>query len=100
MADEPEIPDGKIDNKLLLSILRDIRREQREHLALTLSLSERLLASEKRLSQRIDDFEKRLDQRFGELRDDLELMLKAEVLGRLTHFETRIDQKIEELLAR
>jgi len=26
-------------------------------------------------------------------------MLKSELLGRLTNFETRIDQKIEELLA-
>jgi hypothetical protein len=87
MADELEIPDGKISDKLLLSILRDIRREQRETTELLVSLTRHLFEVEKRLSRRMD-----------ETQDDLALTLKSEVLGRLANFETRIDRKIEELL--
>jgi hypothetical protein len=62
MAGDMENPDGgKIDNKLLLATLRDIRREQRET---------------KRLAKRIDD-----------VKDDLEIMLKSELLGSLSLWE-------------
>ena len=89
MADDLEIPDGgKIDNKLLLSTLRDIRRDQRETKELLLALSKHVSELEKRLGRRVDD-----------VKDDLEIMIKSELMGRLTNFETRIDQKIDELLA-
>ena len=32
-------------------------------------------------------------------RDDLELMLKSELLGSLTHFQTKIEQCVEQRLA-
>jgi len=40
-----------------------------------------------------------LSRRIDDSKDDLEIMFKSELMGRLTHFETRIDEKIEELLA-
>lgn len=88
MAEDSEILDGgKIDNKPLLATLRDIRRKRRETKELLLALTKHVL-----------DLEKRLAKRSGDVNDDLEILLKSELLGRLTHFETRIDQKIEELL--
>ena len=102
MAEDLQIPEsGKIDNKLLLSMLRDIRRDQRETKELLLALTKHVFDVEKRLVKRIDDVNKRIDdmnKRFDEVKDDLEIMLKSELLGRLTNFETRIDRKIEELL--
>lgn len=89
MAEDLEIPEsGKIDNKLLLSTLRDIRRDQRETKELLVALTKHVSELEKRLARRVDD-----------VKDDLEIMIKSELMGRLTNYETRIDQKIEELLA-
>jgi hypothetical protein len=44
--------------------------------------------------------EQRLDARIVATRDDLELMLKSELMGRLTHFETTIEQRLEAIEAR
>ncbi len=89
MAEDLEIPEsGKIDNKLLLSTLRDIRRDQRETKELLVALTKHVSELEKRLARRVDD-----------VKDDLEIMIKSELMGRLTNYEPRIDQKIEELLA-
>ena len=88
MGEGTEIPDsGKIDNKLLLSTLRDIGRDQRETKELLIVLTKYVAEVEKRMAWRLDD-----------VKDDLEIMIKSELMGRLTNFETRIDQKIEELL--
>ena len=82
MAEEPE--------NLTLRLLREIRADQhamraelREHSRLLVALSEN---------------GRRIERRLEELRDDLELMLKAELMGRLAHFETRIEQMIEQRL--
>jgi chromosome segregation ATPase len=37
---------------------------------------------------------RRLDRRFTEFRDDIELMVKAELMGRLGHFEIRIENRL------
>jgi hypothetical protein len=37
---------------------------------------------------------RRLDRRFTEFRDDMELMVKAELMGRLGHFEIRIENRL------
>ena len=37
----------------------------------------------------------RLERRMGEMRDDLELMLKAELMGRMGNFETRMEAQLE-----
>jgi molybdenum-dependent DNA-binding transcriptional regulator ModE len=89
-----------VDDTPLISLLRDIRRQQGEQRSLLLSLTEyaRKLAQRlDQLEQRLDEVERRLDRRMVAVRDDLELMLKAELLGRLTHFEGRIDERLAEL---
>lgn len=85
-----------VDNTLLVSLLCDIRREQGEQRSLLLNLVEYA----RKLDQRLDQVERRLDDRIISLRDDLELMLKAELVGKLTHFETRIDERLAELESR
>ena len=62
-------------------MLKAIRREQEEHRTLLLGLIDQGRRSERRMS---------------EMRDDLELMIKSELMGRLTHFETQMDQKLEQ----
>ena len=71
---------------LVLSLLRDIRKEQTEQRSLLLSTVDYMRK-----------MEQRLEGRLAAVRDDLELMLKSELLGRLTNFETLIDQKLETL---
>jgi hypothetical protein len=51
------------------------------------------------MTARFDDIDRRfasIERRIGETRDEIELMLKSELLGHLTHFETQIDEKIAE----
>jgi hypothetical protein len=40
---------------------------------------------------------RRTERRVAELRDDIELMLKAELMGRLGNFETRIESRLDAL---
>ena len=57
MSEDLEIPDaGKIDNKLLLATLRNIRREQQEINDLLLSLTHHILEMDKRFGARLDAF--------------------------------------------
>ena len=72
MTAEPE--------NLTIQMLKTIRREQDEHRSLLLGLI---------------DQGRRVERRMSEMRDDLELMIKSELMGRLTHFEIRMDEKIE-----
>jgi predicted nuclease with TOPRIM domain len=80
------------DSNLTLAILKDIRADLRNQQTLLLQLSE----AQRRHTQRFADLKRRLT----EIMPELELMLKSEVMGRLTQFETRIDDRIEELTAR
>ena len=41
-----------------------------------------------------------LEPRISDTRAEIELMLKAELLGRLTHFETQIDERAAKLAYR
>lgn len=54
----------------------------------------------RRLDKRMDGY----DRRLSELKDDLELMFKSELMGQLAHFETwieltqsRLDARVEAL---
>jgi len=70
MAEDLEISEsGKIDNKLLLTTLRDIRRDQRETKELLVALTKHVFDVERRLAKRIDD----MNKRFDEVKDDLRL---------------------------
>jgi CRP-like cAMP-binding protein len=88
MSDEPP--------NLVLNLLRIIRSELAEHRTLLVGLVDQGQRIERRMSE--------LDRRFGELgqrlietRDDIELMLKAEIMGRLGNFETRIEARLDAL---
>ena len=77
------------DDSLMLSILKEIRVELRDHRTLLLQLGD----ASRRHDRRFND----LEHRMGDLSGELELMVKSEVMGRLTHFETKIDEKLATL---
>jgi hypothetical protein len=71
---------AEADDSLMLAILRELRAEMRQQRTLLLQLSEAV----HRLERRFGDIERRI----SDTRAEIELMLKAEPLGSLTHFET------------
>ena len=84
---------------LVLSLLRDIRREMGDVRSLVIALADQ----GQRLERRMERIERRmsdLESRMSETRDDIELMLKAELMGRMGHFETRMERQMEELVQR
>lgn len=85
-----------VDDGLMLSILREIRREQADLRVLLLGLVD----FTRKLDQRMDARMTSLESRMVSVRDDLELLLRSELLGKLTNFETRIEQRIAELESR
>ena len=70
------------DHSRMLAILKELRAEMRQHRTLLLQLSEAV----HRLERRFGDIERRM----SDMRAEIELMLKAELLGSLTHFETQV----------
>jgi hypothetical protein len=67
------------DNTVLLDALQDIRRELRDHRTLLLES----IAQGRSLEMHVDTQLLVLDQRVKELKDDLELLIKSELLGLL-----------------
>ena len=68
---------------------RDQRVEQRDMRSLLLTQVEQGRCVERRLGE--------VDRRLSELRDDLELTLKAELMGRLGYLETQLGHRFGEL---
>jgi hypothetical protein len=73
----------------MLSILKEIRVGLRDHRTLLLQLAD----GSRRHDRRFNDMERRL----GDLSAELELMVKSELMGRLSHFKTQIDEKLAQL---
>ncbi len=71
-----------------LAMLKEIPIELRDHRTLLL-----LVHALRRRDRRFGDLERRLNDLGGES----ELMLKGELMGRLTHFETHADEKLAQL---
>ena len=119
-----------VDNALMLGILKEIRKEQRDQRTLLLQLADgnrrlersmegRFSAADKSfaalesrfaavdqnlaaINMRAGAIEARIgmvDHRIGHLTDDLELMLKSELLGALTHFQNKIEIYVDQRLA-
>ena len=88
MTGEPDAA----SNALMLTVLRDLRREQRENRDLLIKLAETVI----RTGAKIDALEARLIQKMQDQRDELELIIKSEIMGRLHHIEDIIDLKIKE----
>jgi hypothetical protein len=66
-----------IDNTVLLDTLQDIRRELRDHRTLLLES----IAQGRSLEMHVDTQLLVLGQRVKELKDDVELLIKSELLG-------------------
>jgi len=79
-----EMPENA-ENTELLQILREVRREMRDHRTLLLEV----LAQGRSLEVRVDAQLLALDQRVKELKDELELMIKSELMGFLDNSEIR-----------
>jgi hypothetical protein len=73
----------------LFRLLQDIQAEQREQRAELRDVRSLLLAQV--------EHGRRAERRVAELRDDLELMFKAELMGRLGNFEVGIERRLEDL---
>ena len=66
----------------------------------------KLLAEQQRLRRDIADIRtlclqgidhsRRIERNSAEMKDDLELIVKSEIMGRLGNFEVKIEQRIEE----
>ncbi len=76
------------DSSLLVSVLREMRGAMRDFRTICFATTEAV----RRVDRRLDDIERRIGTTGG----DIEMMLKGELLGRLTHFETktRIDERL------
>lgn len=81
MSDQPE--------NIVMRLLRDIRRDVTDQRTLLLAL----VGQGHRLERRMGE----LDRRMGEVKDDIELMLKAELMGRVGNFETRFEARLDDL---
>ena len=77
------------DNALMMSILRELRGDQRKQLTLLLQLADAAQRHDRRFAD--------LERRISESRDEIELMVKSELMGRLTHFEVQMDERIAQL---
>jgi hypothetical protein len=90
------------DNTLMLEILKDIRKEQNNQRTLLLLTVDTVRRLQLFAEQKFLDVEKRfldMEERMRAHKDDLELMLKAELLGAMTNFQTRIENYVRERLA-
>jgi len=81
------------EGSLVLRILREIRSEQSQHRTLIRQTIDTL----PRMEQRLDARTTALDLRVAGLSDDLELMIKSEVMGRMTNFETKYEHRLDKL---
>ena len=86
---------GETEN-LVLALLRDLRKDLAEQRTLSLTTVDYL----RRMEQRLDERFGALETRVAHVRDDIELMGKAELMGRLGHFEATGDDKLDALAAR
>lgn len=76
MSDQP--------TNIVIRLLQEVRREMADQRDLLLALVEQ---------------GQRLERRITETRDDIELMLKAELMGRMGNFESRFEARLEALEA-
>jgi hypothetical protein len=90
------------DNTLMLEILKDIRKEQSNQRTLLLLTVDTVRKFQLFTEMKLLDVEKRfldMEERMKAHRDDLEMMLKVELLGAMTNFQIRIENYVHERLA-
>lgn len=72
------------------------RQQQRLHEEMRTLRKE--VADIRTLSLQTYDSQRRLERRVNELKDDFEVMLKAELMGSLTHLETKLEILLQPVL--
>jgi predicted nucleic acid-binding Zn-ribbon protein len=85
---------GAVSLDLIGKILLDIQTEQRAIRAQLRDMQTIVLAvadQGRRIERRVTE----IDRRFNDQRDDLELMIKAELMGRLGNFEIKIEHRLD-----
>jgi hypothetical protein len=91
-----------VDNTLMLEILKDIRKEQNNQRTLLLQTVDALRRLQHFTEESLLTVKREflnIEERMKAHKDDLELMLKSELLGAMTHFQTRIENYVEQRLA-
>jgi hypothetical protein len=91
-----------VDNALMFEVLKEIRKEQRDQRTLLLLTTERVDKLDRHFEERFLGVERKLldlQERMSSVKDDLALMIKSELLGALTHFQTKIENYVEQRLA-
>jgi hypothetical protein len=74
-----------LDTTLLLELLKEIREEMRSHRALLMESIDRGRCLERHMDTQLLV----ISQRVSELKDDLELAIKSELMGLIGEFEGR-----------
>jgi hypothetical protein len=90
------------DNTLMLEILKDIRKEQNNQRTLLRQTVDAVRRLQHYVKEKFLNIEERfvdMERRMKAHKDDLELMLKPELLGSMTHFQTKIENCVEQRLA-
>jgi hypothetical protein len=92
----------------VLAEMRDMRRDvtncitlANQNVEFSRRIERRLGELEESTAARIGEAGRHVTQiglRIGELKDDLEIMFKAGIMGQLNRFETRIEHKIDALV--
>jgi hypothetical protein len=77
--------DEHVDNALLLRILKEVREELQHQRALMLES----IDQGRSLERHVDATLLTIGKQFEELQDDLELMIKSELMGLVGDFELR-----------
>ncbi|NEW93178.1 hypothetical protein [Rhodopseudomonas sp. BR0M22] len=81
------MPDDPISLELLTRLCQQTLQETRA--------TRKELAEVRTLSLQTIDYARRIERRVAEQRDDLELMIKAELGGSLAHLQTRIENHLQ-----
>lgn len=77
---------------LFIEQFRLLRRELADIRTVTLAVAD----GQRRLDRRIDG----LERRFEEMKDEIELMVKAELMGRLGNFEMQMEARLDRMAER
>ena len=94
--------------KQLEKVLAEMR-ELRRDVSNSVTLATKNLDFSRRIERRLGELEERVTQtghqlderitqtgrRIDELKDDLEVMFKAEIMGQINYFETRLNRSLE-----
>lgn len=88
-----------LDRRLVLRRLDDIQTEQRVIRQEIRGVRDEAQNAGLLVLKNTDDT-RRLDRRVGELVDDLEVIIKAEIGGRFAHLETRVEEALDRVADR